>query len=365
MKQSTLVILTPGFPASEDDSTCLPLQQMLTREIHQSFPWIKIHVLSFQYPYRNAVYPCAGATVHSFGNRNRGHVFNFLLRKRILKKLELIRARENLVGLFSFWYGECAAIGKLFSMKYSIPHFCWILGQDAKPGNKHPALIKLSPDEIVAISDFSRSEFYKNYNVLPSRVIIPGVVNLKDKNLQLPRDIDILGVGSLIPLKQFHLFLEMVAIAREDHPGLRCLLAGAGPEKEKLMNHILRLGLQSNVFLLGEVSHSRVLDSMSRTKILLHTSSYEGFSGVCLEAISRGAFVLSFTRPMDAEIPQWFIAEDEMEMVRKLKLLLKRDDHQPVLNFPIENTARKIIELFVDGPCVLQNSLPVSSMESD
>jgi glycosyltransferase involved in cell wall biosynthesis len=362
-KLKTLVILTPGFPASEDDSTCLPMQQALTRAIHDHFPEMKINVISFQYPYNETVYSCAGATIHSFGNRNRGHLFKFILRNKIFKKLEAINKDQHIVGLLSFWYGECAAVGNIFARKNSLQHYCWLLGQDVRPGNKHPQRIQLGPENLIALSDFIRNEFNKNYSVLPAHVIPPGV-DLKNYIFpQKERDIDILGVGSLIPLKQFDTFLEMASAVKSIFPGLKCIIAGEGPEREKLVDRIIQLELQSNVFLPGEISHSRVMECMTRTKVMLHTSSYEGFSGVCMEAISMGAFVLSFTRPMDHEIDQWQVAQDKMDMARKLSLLLNRKDHKPTQNFPIENTAWQIMELFGESPNALEMPLQVFAME--
>jgi glycosyltransferase involved in cell wall biosynthesis len=360
-KQKTLVILTPGFPASEDDSTCLPMQQALTRALHVQFPEVEVNVISFQYPYKESIYSCAGATVHSFGNRNRGHLFTYILRNKILSRLQAIKKNETIIGLFSFWYGECAAVGNIFAGKNSFDHYCWLSGQDARPGNKHPNRVRLRPENLIALSDSIRKEFKKNYGVLPSRVITPGV-DLKGLNfIQKERDIDILGVGSLIPLKQFDIFLEIVSGIKTLIPGLKCIIVGEGPEKEKLQEKIMQLGMQAHVFLLGEIPHSRVLECMSRTKVLLHTSSYEGFSGVCMEAISMGAFVLSFTRPMDHDIDQWHVAENPMDMIRKLSALLKRKDQKPVRDFPIENTAWQIMELFGECPGALEKPLQLSA----
>ena len=361
--QKTLVILTPGFPSSVDDSTCLPMQQALTRSIHRQFPGLKIHVISFQYPYNEMVYDCAGATVHSFGNRNRGHLYALILRNKIVKRLELIQERDSIIGLLSFWYGECAAVGNIFAKKHSIPHYCWLLGQDARTGNKHPHRLKLESGNLIALSDFIRQEFFKNYSVLPARVISPGIEGNKINIVEKERDIDILGVGSLIPLKQFDIFLDMIQAISSQVPGLRCMIAGEGPEKERLLKKIMELELQSHVFMMGEISHSRVLECMNRTKVLLHPSSYEGFSGVCMEALSMGAFVLSFTRPMDNDIDQWYIAENKMDMVRKLIQLLKRQDHKPVQVFPIENTALQIMELFDEIPNASGRLLQLSLKE--
>ena len=55
---------------------------------------------------------------------------------------------------------------------------------------------------------------------------------------------------------------------------------------------------------------------MQRSRVFLHPSSYEGFSGVCLEAIYAGARVISFTRPMKKDIEGWKVAASLSEMTQ-------------------------------------------------
>jgi hypothetical protein len=58
MKNSkkTLVILSPGFPANEMDSTCLPAQQALVQVVEYPVSPSKIIILAFQYPFTNTQY---------------------------------------------------------------------------------------------------------------------------------------------------------------------------------------------------------------------------------------------------------------------------------------------------------------------
>ena len=90
-------------------------------------------------------------------------------------------------------------------------------------------------------------------------------------------------------------------------PGIKALLIGKGSEKNRLEQLITQLELQSNVVLTGELSYPEVLEQMQRAKVLLHPSSYEGFSGVCLEALYAGAHVISFCQARTQEIKQWHI----------------------------------------------------------
>src|SRR3978361_1604764 len=125
MKKQAFVILTPGFAASENDSTCLPMQQHLVRTINKQYPQLQVIILSFQYPYHENSYQWFGNTIITFNGRNRGGLQRFLLRKKVAKALKNVHAENKIIGLLSFWYGECAVVGKRFGDKYGIKHKCW------------------------------------------------------------------------------------------------------------------------------------------------------------------------------------------------------------------------------------------------
>src|SRR5215831_13383852 len=108
--EKTLIILTPGFAKDEADTTCIPMQQSFVRTLNEKYPQLNIIIFAFQYPYENKVYNWSGNLVISFDGRNRGGLSKILLRRRILDKLNKIRASHNVHGVLSFWYGECASI---------------------------------------------------------------------------------------------------------------------------------------------------------------------------------------------------------------------------------------------------------------
>ena len=68
-KNDTLVILTPGFPKSEADTTCLPMQQSLIKCLKEKYPQLNIIVLSFQYPYHKKTYNWFDITITSFDGK--------------------------------------------------------------------------------------------------------------------------------------------------------------------------------------------------------------------------------------------------------------------------------------------------------
>lgn len=347
-EKPTLIILTPGFPSDETDSTCLPLLQIFLNSLKENFQKINIIVLTFHYPYYKGIYYWNGIQVISFNGRNRRKLFRLLLWYRIIKKLEKLHKKNNILGILSLWCNECAWVGKKFSRKKNLNHFCWLWGQDARKGNKYVKRIKPSANELIALSDFLQSEFEKNYLIRPAYVIPPGIDARNFHFSDKLKDIDILGVGSLIPLKQYNIFIDIVAKIKTFLPGVRVILCGKGLEEENLQQQITSLKLNNNISLIGEIPHHEVLQIMQRSKILLHTSSYEGFGQVCQEALFAGAYVISFCKPMNKEIKNWYIVKNGEEMADKVREILKfsSENYEPVKMYNINDIAKEIMTLF-------------------
>ena len=346
--KKTLVILSPGFAANEADSTCLPAQQQLVKTLSEEFPSIQLIVLAFQYPFSDQPYQWNGISVIPFNGRNKSKLYRLWVWLRVWKQLNALKKKYTLIGLFSFWYGECALIGKWFGKRNDIKHFTWLLGQDARKGNKYIRFLRPRAAELVALSDMLATEYKKNYITVPAHVIPAGIDPGLYFKMPSVRDIDILGVGSLIPLKRYHLFIETIIVLKKEFPGIKAVICGKGEEENKLRSLVAEAGLEDSILLTGEKPHTEVLQLMQRSKLFLHPSAYEGFGVVCLEALYAGAHVLSFFCPQDGWIRHWHIAEDMQSITDKaLELLRSADlDHSSVLPYTMKDTAHAIIELF-------------------
>ena len=346
--EKTLVILTPGFAKDETDSVCLPMQQQLVRALKETSLQLNIIVLSFQYPYHTKKYTWFNTEVIPFNGRNKGGLSRLLLRKKINATLKKIHKKTPITGLLSFWYGECAVVGNQFASEQALKHYCWILGQDAKKENKYPKQTQLRPTELIALSDFLQTEFEKNHAINPYHIIPAGINTKLLPVSEKEKDIDLLGVGSLIPMKQYDIFLGVIAEIKKQMPGIKALLIGKGSEKNRLEQLITQLELQSNVVLTGELSYPEVLEQMQRAKVLLHPSSYEGFSGVCLEALYAGAHVISFCQAMTQEIKQWHIVSSREEMIQKTIAVLENPStvYDKITFCTIDEVAKKMASLF-------------------
>ncbi|HYF31107.1 MAG TPA: glycosyltransferase [Chitinophagaceae bacterium] len=344
----TLVILSPGFPSDESDTACLPAQQQFVQQVQESFPGMQVIVFSFHYPFRKSDYQWKNVRVISFNGSNKGGVKRLMLWYAVWRRLSSLKKQYNIIGLLSLWCTECALIGKYFSKKHHVPHFIWILGQDAKKDNRYVSRIQPKDDELIALSDFVADEFERNHGVRPRYVIPFGIDERLYGGHSGGRDIDVLGAGSLIPLKQYNVFVDVVAEATKVYPGIRAVICGKGPEQALLQSQVQRLGLASNISLVGELPNEDILKLMQRTKVFLHPSSYEGFGMVCLEALYAGAHVISFCKPMERDIAHWHVVGTPDEMLKKMLELLDHASlgHSPIMPYSMNETTIAAMRLF-------------------
>jgi len=346
----TLIVLSPGFPADESDTTCLPTQQNFIKALNKNFPDVAVIIFAFDYPFSEKEYYWFGNRVIPFNGYSNKKIRRLFLWRRIWKKMRQLRRENHFVGILSFWCSDCAMLGKKFAQKYQLKHYCWIMGQDAKKNNRYVKLIHPRSVELIALSDFLADEFYRNYEIRPA-YIIPNAVAPQFFNHPLAKkDIDIVGVGSLIPLKRFDVFISIVGELKNQFPSISAIICGKGPEEDNLMAQIKEKSLEQYVSLIGERPYDEVLKLMQRSKILLHPSVYEGFSGVCLEALASRAHVISFTRAMSQDIDQWHIVKTKEEMIQQaVALLIDGTTYETIMPFTTDDTAKSVMTLFGIG----------------
>ncbi|MEO7522439.1 MAG: glycosyltransferase, partial [Ferruginibacter sp.] len=307
----------------------------------------KIIVLAFQYPFVSKESRWENVHVISFNGRNKGKAHRLFLWMRVWKSIKRIVQENNVIGLLNLWLGECALLGKYASKKTGLPSFTWILGQDAKANNRYVKLVKPAPKDLIAMSDSLSETLEKNYKIKPQHVIPLGIDQTLFTEPLSKRDIDILGAGSLIPLKQYNIFIKIVIEISKQRPTVQAVIVGDGKEKLKLEKLIADNKMENNIRLLGSKEHHEVLSYMHQSKILLHPSNYEGFSAVCAEALYAGAKVVSFTKAMNKDFKNWFVVETEKEMLAKTEAILDCDAvYERVLVNDSEAAARQILALY-------------------
>jgi glycosyltransferase involved in cell wall biosynthesis len=248
-------------------------------------------------------------------------------------------------GIICFWCNETALIGNYFAKRKNIIHKIWISGQDARKENRFVKWIKPLPQDLVAMSDFLKTEFEKNHGLRVDHVIQNAVAQTFTNSV---RDIDVIAAGSLIPLKQFEVVVEVIHELKKQNTKINAVIVGAGPQEQTLMQLTKKLDLEKTITFVGEIGHETLMTLMNRAKVLVHPSSYEGYSTVCLEALANGCHVVSFTYAENHPVKNWHIVNDKTEMIEKVNYALNTETtFEPVLVRDIDTTVKKMMALFL------------------
>lgn len=347
-KPEALVIFSPAFPKDESDTEWLPWLQLIVRSINKNVPALNIIIFSFQYPHHTNTYEWNDNKVIAFSGMNRGKFSHLYMWLRIIKIFYTVKRKHNVKGIFSMWCGECTLLAKICSKLFGSRFYCWILGGDARPSNQFVKWIKPEAGKLIAMSDFLVEQFYKSHGIKPAHIITNAVEPAVYGAMPAERTIDIIAAGGLSFLKRYEILVEVVAELKKQLPNIRAVLCGSGEETGDIIKGMIKqLALEENIEMPGFVKHKDVIQQMQHAKILLHPSSYEGFSSVCLEALYAGAHVISFIKPMHYNIKNWHIVHTKEEMTEKaLQLLTEAFIPERILVRTMDDIAKEITTMF-------------------
>lgn len=97
----------------------------------------------------------------------------------------------------------------------------------------------------------------------------------------------LLSVGHLIPRKGHDLVIEALAML----PEYELMIAGQGPEEQRLKAIAQKSGVTDRVRFLGRVAHDELREVYNAADLLILASSREGWANVLLEAMACGTRV--------------------------------------------------------------------------
>lgn len=282
-------------------------------------------------------------------NFKKGNLITKLF--HVLKSVLIISKqirKDKTNGMLSFWYSETAIIANIASFITSIPHYSWLQGQDVKKSNKYMRYFPPKPANLIALSNFQNNYLYNEFGFYASTVntisVNPSFFSEINSN---NRKIDVLGIGSFIPLKNFKLFLEVVLKLKKTQPNINAVLIGNGPLENELKIFCRKNNLEKNVSFLGLLSHKETLNNMNNAKILLHTSEFEGGSMVIHEALFLGCQVIGRIPLIEQEKLPFYCCTSLNEITKKAVRLLQ--EKQPIkqhIPYQLACSAKKIYKLF-------------------
>jgi 1,2-diacylglycerol 3-alpha-glucosyltransferase len=343
-------MVTPGFPSDENDHNCIPPLQLFVGELCKR--GVEVHVITLEYPYNNQPYKWHEAQVYPCNGQNR-KLIKYRTSYRAFSWGFKLCKQYNFDAIHSFWLTRVGAIGASIAEKLKIPHFITSMGQDALNPNKTLVnMLHKNPEahQVITLSSFHLNKLYESSGIMATHCIPWGINSNKDYKDEKERTIDILGVGSLLSVKNWSKWLQVIQKSVEENSNLRCMLIGDGTLRKKLELEAKQLGIAKNIVFAGNLPRDEVLKEMRNATILLHTSDFESFGFVLSEAYSNGCAIVATPVGIAPEMAQ----EDDIDPFLLIDKWRNRDS-SPQRVCAKENTVE---ELSKSVNVLLQNFQP-------
>jgi len=140
--------------------------------------------------------------------------------------------------------------------------------------------------ELVIVRGNRAKEFLATRGIKDSVTVITGSVNSCRQQLQNDRDIHLIFIGRLSPVKQVDQFINIVREVAQAIPSIRAVIIGDGPLADDLKTQVTQLGLKHNIQFLGR--RKDVSELLAHSKIFILPSKTEGLSIALAEAMTSG-----------------------------------------------------------------------------
>ena len=148
--------------------------------------------------------------------------------------------------------------------------------------------ITISKDTLKYAKKVLSKKLSNNINLLPNAINY----NCFHSNIKSElKKIKLINVGSLVNKKNQILALEIVKNILQKGFNVELTFLGDGPEKNKLIEYSIKLGIQNRIHFAGIVKN--VNEYLWNSNIYLHTATYEPFGLVLIEAMAAGLPVVS------------------------------------------------------------------------
>lgn len=187
-------------------------------------------------------------------------------------------------------------------------------------------------DAIATVSSSMYKDLLVRFPEYTSKIsLVPNGVSETFFFLPLTRKIrkaTILILGSLIPRKGVDLVITALASGSHRPKEWKLIIAGTGPELEKLQAMVSKEGVKEKVKFAGLVSPEKVADLFAKSDILVQASYREGRPNSVLEAMAAGVAVVGSDIDGIAELIDHgkngllFPAGDAEKLSEQLQLLL-------------------------------------------
>jgi glycosyltransferase involved in cell wall biosynthesis len=310
-----IAIITPGFSAHASD-WAIPALLNLARALAQQH---EIHVFSQRYPAKG-VYRFDGLIHHAGGG---GQKFGLRSARIWLQTTQAIIRQHRQTPfdlLHAFWADEAGFSAALAGV--------WL---------KRPVVVSLGGSELTYLPDidYGAQRFLtrrlttryalknaalvtagSNYQLdlcrahavpeaklrlaplgVDAHLFQPATLSLQSqpRSEMLAPQLDqpvMVQAASLVPVKNQHLLLEVLGLAKKEIPQLKLNLAGSGPLHANLAGLARRLDLDQSLVWRQQVAYADMVQLYQESHLYLQTSRHESQGMAVLEAMACGLPVL-------------------------------------------------------------------------
>ena len=283
-----------------------------------------------------------------------------------LESFDIIHAHYWLSGL----------VAKQISEELNIPYIytSHSLGVFLEGYNKERVdcekMVMRSSSSITASSQYENNLISESYDIDKKKIkqISPGIdreIFVLDENLK--RENILLSVGRIQEQKRQLDVLKFLDSFRKVDTNFYCYFVG-GPSGKlgddyliQLKDTVKEFNLESHVEFLGNLTQLKIKELMNRSKLLIHTSHFETFGLVAIEANSMGVPVLttnqgSLSELIENNVNGYLTEELVSSQVNNFVQNLLHDDkqfhkfqmncHEKSKKFDWKNTAKELENLY-------------------
>ena len=224
-----------------------------------------------------------------------------------LENFDIIHAHYWLSGLVAKQISEEKNIPYLFS-SHSLGVFLEGYNKERVDCEK---MVMTSSNYVTASSQYEHVMISENYKIDENKIkkITPGLDHkIFTPDLNLPRENIFLSIGRIQEQKRQLETIKFLNNFRKIDNSFLCYFIG-GPSGKSGVDYLAELeesvkefNLESHVEFLGNLTQTEIKILMNRSKLLIHTSQYETFGLVAIEANAMGVPVLTTNRGSLMEI---------------------------------------------------------------
>ena len=278
-----------------------------------------------------------------------------------LENFDIIHAHYWLSGLVAKQISEEKNIPYVFS-SHSLGVFLEGYNKERVDCEK---MVMTSSNFVTASSHYEHVMISENYKIDENKIkkITPGLDRkIFTPDLNLPRENIFLSIGRIQEQKRQLETIKFLNNFRKIDSNFLCYFIGGPSGKSgddylaELEESVKEFNLESHVEFLGNLPQTKIKDFMNKSKLLIHTSQYETFGLVAIEANSMGVPILSINTGSLIEIIEnnknGYFAEDftDNHANNFVKDLLNDDDYfNNVMNQCIQKSEKYNWEVTVDS----------------